>query len=282
MKKAKKGVLLLILGVISLFVVIPLWMIATGSLMSVDELNRLISPVLSGEGGESMWTVLPTYPTLRQFVELLLDTPRFFTMFWNTCKIVFPILIGFFIFGAPAAWAFAQYKFFGRKLLFYLYIALMLMPFQVTMVSSYIALNNLNLLNTVWAVILPCAFSTFPVFIMTKFFACIPAELIEAAQIDGASPLRIYLSIGIPLGAPGIISALLLGFFEYWNTIEQPMIFLENQSLWPLSLCLPSIVKENPAVAMAASLITLMPCVLIFLCWKKYLEKGIAFTGVKG
>ena len=94
---------------------------------------------------------------------------------------------------------------------------LMLLPFQVTMVSSYLVLDQLGLMNTVLAIILPGAVSTFPVFLMTRFFSAIPNALTEAAALDGAAPLQIFLHLGLPLGAPGILSAVVLGFIEYWN-----------------------------------------------------------------
>ena len=116
-----------------------------------------------------------------------------------------------------AAWAFAKFDFPGKKALFAGYMILMLLPFQVTMVSSYLVLDQLGLMNTVLAIILPGAVSTFPVFLMTRFFSAIPNALTEAAALDGAAPLQIFLHLGLPLGAPGILSAVVLGFIEYWN-----------------------------------------------------------------
>ncbi len=107
---------------------------------------------------------------MKPYVELLLDAPGFFTMFWNSCKQVFPIVAGQIVIGAPAAWAFARFRFRGKGVLYALYIILMLMPFQVTMVSGYFVLDRLGLMNTVWAIILPGAVSTFPVFLMIRFF----------------------------------------------------------------------------------------------------------------
>lgn len=183
--------------------------------------------------------------------------------------------------GVPAAWAFGRYKFPGKKILFTLYIILMIMPFQVTMVSSYLVLKNLNLMDSSWAIILPGMFSTFPVFIMTKCFKAIPQALMEAASMDGAGDLKIFLRVGLPLGRPGIISAMILGFLEYWNAIEQPMTFLKTQSLWPLSLYLPNISAEQVSVAFTSSLVMMAPAVLLFLWGQEYLEKGITASGLK-
>jgi len=158
---------------------------------------------------------------------------------------------------------------------------LMILPFQVTMVSGYLVLNTMDLMDTRAAVILPGIFSTLPVFILQKTFAGIPKELLEAAKIDGAGDLRIFVSMGIPLGMPGIFSILILGFLEYWNTIEQPMTYLKTDALWPLSLYLPQMVNTEIAAAFAASIITLLPALLLFFYGQDSLEQGIVASGVK-
>ena len=210
----KKWLLGLPLVLISVFIWLPLWMLISGTFMGGAELSENLAPVLEGRGGTAVWPVMARYPTLAAYVELLLDTPQFFTVFWNSCRQVFPIILGHVLLGAPAAWAFAKFHFRGKKILYTLYIVLMLMPFQVTMVSSYLVLNKLGLIDTVWAVILPGAASTLPVFIMTRFFMDIPEAVMEAAAVDGASSFQTFLRFGLPLGAPGILSAVVLGFLE--------------------------------------------------------------------
>ena len=214
-------------------------------------------------------------------MELLLDTPEFFVMFWNACGQVFPIVLGQILIGAPAAWAFAHFSFPWKRMLYTLYIILMLLPFQVTMVSSYFVLDRLGLMNTVWAIILPGAVSTFPVFLMIRFFAAIPSTITEAAALDGAGLLQIFWYLGLPLGAPGILSEVVLGFLEYWNALEQPLTFLKDKTLWPLSLYLPTVTPENAAVSLVASVMMLLPALLIFLFGQNYLEAGIAASGLK-
>ena len=142
-------------------------------------------------------------------------------------------------------------------------------------------LDRLGLMNTVWAIILPGAVSTFPVFLMIRFFAAIPSALTEAASLDGAGAWQIFIHLGLPLGVPGILSAVVLGFLEYWNALEPPMTFLKDQTFWPLSLYLPTVTAENAGASLAASVIMLMPALLIFLFGQKYLEAGIAASGMK-
>lgn len=258
-----------------------LWFMITGSLVSLEELVATVGPALAGTEGKSSWPLLPSWPTLQPIIELLLDTPQFFAMFWNTFKLVIPSVLGQLILGAPAAWALSRFQFRGRKLLITIYITLMLMPFQVTMVPNYLIIERLGLMDTLWAVILPFAVSAFPVFIMVKGFDAVPKALLEAAAIDGAGYFRTFWNIGLPLGVPGILSALVLGFLECWNAIEQPMTFLKDPSLWPLSLYLPQIVTDKLGLAMVASLLMLAPPLLVFLFGQKYLELGIQSTGVK-
>lgn len=257
----------------------------TGSLMPYDELKVTIGPVLgesaSAATDTASWPILPSWPTLQPAMELLLDTPQFFVMFWNSWKIVIPAVLGQLVLGAPAAWALSKLKFRGRKLLLTVYICLMLMPFQVTMVPNYLMIDRLRLMDTIWAVVIPFAFSAFPVFIMTKSFDSIHDSIIEAAKVDGAGYLKTFLSIGIPLGTPGILSALVLGFLECWNAVEQPMLFLEDASKWPLSIYLPRISAEKLGVAMISSLVMLIPAALIFLFGQKYLILGIQSAGIK-
>lgn len=147
------------------------------------------------------------------------------------------------------------------------------------MVSGYLVLNAAGLMDTRAAVILPGIFSTLPVFILRKTFAGIPGEILEAARIDGAGDLRIFFGIGIPLGVPGIFSVMILSFLEYWNAIEQPMTYLKTKSLWPLSLYLPQMVGSEAAAAFAASIVTLLPAVLLFFWGQDYLEQGIVASG---
>ena len=278
----KKKILFIILVAISIFMCFPVIFLLAGSFMGADELNTYLAPVLAEKSkGYVSWGLLPSYPTLRAYVELLFDTPEFFVMFWNSVKIVFLSVGGQLIVGIPAAWGFARYKFPFKKVLFTIYIVVMLMPFQVTMLSSYLVLDKLHLLNTHGSIILPAIFSTFSVFIMYRFFCNIPESIIESARIDGASEFIIFVKIGIPLGMPGIMSAVVLQFLEYWNLIEQPLTFLKDKALCPLSIYLPNITLENADIAFTASAVTLIAAIIVFFAGQSYLEQGIAASAVK-
>ena len=246
MKKRKKAVRLpyLVLVPFAASVCLVIWMIFSGALMSTDEATQSLGGIFDGTSAVH-WPLIPNSPTLQPLIEVLLDTPEFFVMFWNTCILTFPQLIGQFLLASPAAWAFSRFTFRGRNLLFTIYTILMLLPFQVLMVPDYLVLDRLGLMDTVWSIILPGTVSTFPVFIMKKGFDGIPVSVLEAAELDGAGAITTYIRIGLPLGIPGILSALLLSFIEAWNAIEQPLVFLKSQNLWPMSLFLANITQDD-------------------------------------
>lgn len=265
----------------ALFTVLPIVLLLTGSVMDQYELKGYLNSIFTDGLEFISWKLMPDYPTFENYGRLLFVSPQFFVLFWNSIKMTAWILSGQLLVGVPAAWAFAVYKVRGSRFLFAFYVVLMLLPFQVTMLSSYLMLDKLSLLNTQSAVILPAVFSTFPVFLCYGGFRSIPAQLYEAARIDGAGEGFIFFKIGLPLGKNGILSALVLGFLEYWNMVEQPMAFLEEKALWPLSLYLPEITWARAGYAFCASIITLIPAVFVFVMGQGYLEQGIIYSGLK-
>lgn len=281
MRKRYQWILLPVVLFPALLTCIPVLILITGSIMGEGELHLYLVPVLMEKETLSGWKLIPDYPTFSHYGKLLFMTPQFFVLFWNSVKLVGCILAGQLLVGVPAAWAFAVYRVKGSRALFALYVVLMLLPFQVTMLSSYLVLNRLNLINTHGAVILPAVFSAFPVFLCYNGFRGIPPQLFEAARIDGAGEMTIFLKLGLPLGKGGLLSALVLGFLEYWNLMEQPMAFLQDKALWPLSLYLPEITLAQAGSAFCASVITLIPAVFVFMFGQDYLEQGIIYSGLK-
>lgn len=260
---------------------LPVLMLLSGSLADELEWQVRMRALVLDTDGYILWKWIPDYPTLAHYKKLLFYTPRFLVLFWNSVKIVGSILLGQLLVAVPGAWALGVYRFRGRKLLFSLYVILMLLPFQVTMLSKYLVLDRLNLLNTQAAVILPTVFSTFPVFMVYRSFTALPAELLEAARIDGAGEIQVFCRIGLPLAQEGILSAMVLGFLEYWNMMEEPLAFLKDKSLWPLSLYLPEIGADQAGYSCAASMVTLAVSLLVFGCFKDSLEQGIITSGLK-
>lgn len=272
-------ILRIILVILFVIMVMPLVMLCTNSLMGKRELLETCGAVLSDYGTKAEFRLFPQYPTLRAYVGLLLDSPEYFAAFWNSAVITGGVLAGQILTAVPAAWALARFDFPGRAALKFLYMLLLILPFQVTMVSGYLVLDFLKLLDTYPAVILPGIFSALPLFILSRSFRAIPKEIIEAAKIDGAGELSIFMKIGVPLGMPGIFSVLIIGFLEYWNAVEQPITYLKTEALKPLSVYLPVMVKAEVQTAFAASIVTLLPAVLLFLCGQESLEEGIGASG---
>ena len=143
-----KKVILVILGFFALLAAYPVLFLAAGSLMGKQELAVYLAPVLAKGGGYAAFRLFPMYPTLRAYVELLLDSPGYFIMFWNSVRITAGILLGQLLAGVPAAWGFARFEFPFKRAVFTVYVTLMMMPFQVTMLSNYLVLDQMGLMDT--------------------------------------------------------------------------------------------------------------------------------------
>ncbi len=275
MKLIAKGLVVLL----AILCVLPVVFIITGAFMGNDELFCMLSPALLEDKGYATWHFIPLYPTLRNLVELLFDTPEYYVLFWNSIKIVVCILVGQMVFAVPAAWGLARSRAKWSKAVFLVYIFCMLLPFQVTMLSQYLILNGLSMINTHLSLIVPMVFSTFPVFIIYSSFKQIPASVIEAAQLDGAGKMRIYLSIAVPIGAKGILAAMILGFLEYWNMVEQPVVFLRDMQKWPLSIYLPEFEIDTIGRAFTFSMFSIIPAFIVFALGRNILADGIEIAG---
>lgn len=276
----KKCIVTLLVAGLGICFILPVFILISGSLADAAEWQDRVSALVLDMQGYVSWKWIPDYPTLEQYKRLLFYSPAFLKLFWNSIWMVGVILAGQFLIGVPSAWAFASFRFKGRNLLFMVYVILMLLPFQVTMLSKYLVIKQLGLLNTRAAVILPAVFSTFPVFLIYRSFLDIPTELPEAARIDGASEWQIFVHIAFPLARGGVMSALVLDFLESWNMIEEPLAFLSDKSLWPLSLYLPEIGVSQAGFSCAASLVTLLVSLFVFGIFSDSLEKGIINSGL--
>lgn len=270
------------MGLAAILACYPIMFIVVGSIMGDQELYQYLSPVFEADQGFADFGILPNDPNLWAYIKVLFDEPEFFVVFWNSVKIVLGVLAGQLILGVPAAWGFAKYKFPFSKILFTIYVVFMMLPFQVLMLSEYLVLKNLNILDTLLAIILPGVFSTFSVFVLYYFFVPIPDEALEAARMDGAGELKIFIKIGLPLGKPGIASVMVLAFLEFWNLVEQPITFLKTQALWPLSIYFVEITEQNAGAVFATSVFAFLPSLIVFQLGQDYLEQGIAATAARG
>ena len=246
-----------------------------------EELRDTLAPLVNFSGRYSQMDFLPQYPTIANFRELLVYSPEFYRVFWNSLLMVGTILVFQTLTAVPAAWAFARAEFRGRKLLFNIYVIFMLMPFQVTMLSQYLVIDGLGLMNRRLAVILPAVFSTFPVFLIYRGFADIPRDVADSARIDGANEWQVLRYIGLPLGKSGILSCMVICFLDLWNMVEQPLTFLRDKRLYPLSLYLPTLGAGNGVILLAAAAVTLIPAAFVFVIGQEELERGIIASALK-
>lgn len=278
MKKVYRTIVIAVLSILAFIVCYPVIFMLIGSFMGNWELKQYLGPAITDSSGYASFTLLPQQPNIWSYVNLVFDMPEYFVVFWNSAKVAIISLIGQCLFGIMAAWGFAIYNFPFKKVFFNCYIFFMLMPFQVLMLSEYIVILNLNLLDTLWAVILPAVFSTFPVFVLHYFFKDIPTEVLEAARLDGASEFRIFLKIGIPYGKVGICSMLVLSFLEIWNLVEQPLSFLGDPQKWTLSIFFSEVNMDNLGISFASAVVSFIPALFVFWVGKDYLEGGIVAT----
>ncbi len=285
---------LLILVTFAFLFLFPTVFTITNSFMSTTEISANYGKIftglgISGDGGRVFIAdkvnlqLIPDRVSFSQYATVLLKSPEYLLKFWNSVIYVLPIVIFQLVVAAGASYCFARVETKFRSIVFFMYIILMLMPYQVTLVPNYIVMDKLSLMNTRWAIILPGIFSPFSVFILTKFMRRIPTAVVEAAKLDGASEWQIFSLIYMPLCRSTLYSVAILVFIDYWNMVEQPLILLTDQELYPLSVFLSKINEGDTGIALAIAVIYMVPPVLLFLYSEDYLIDGIAYSAsVKG
>ncbi len=287
-------VALLVLLTFAVLFLFPTVFTITNSFMSTTEISANYGKIftglgISGNGGRVFIAdkvnlqLIPNRVSFSQYSTVLFKSPEYLLKFWNSVFYVLPIVIFQLAVAAGASYSFARVETKFRSLVFFVYIILMLMPYQVTLVPNYIVIDKMNLLDTRWAIILPGIFSPFSVFILTKYMKRIPKSIVEAAKLDGAGEFRIFWNIFLPLCKSTLYSVAILVFIDYWNMVEQPLILLKNEDLYPLSVFLSKINEGDTGIALAIAVIYMVPPVLLFLYSEDYLIDGIAYSaGVKG
>ena len=277
---------------VAAFALMPIVLTILDSFMSTDEIKTNYSAVynsLSSAAAETK-TYLSSTPKLKmipdmvsfsQYKTLLFLSPTYLLKFWNSVALVVPIVLGQLMVGCLAAYSFSRYRRKRREVLFFSYVILMLMPFQVTLVPNYMIADTLGILDTIWAIILPGIFSTFAIFLLTKYMRQIPTGYIEAATLDGASEWQIFTNIALPLCKNAIFALTILLFIDYWNMVEQPLVLLTDTAKQPLSVFLSQINEPELGIAFAASSVYMIPPLLIFFWGEDYLVEGISRSGIK-
>ncbi len=284
--KLKSFTKYLIIICISAALLLPVVYMLSNSFMSSREVIQNYSAVSEtvaeeGKAPKITFSLIPETVSFMQYYNVLLRKPKFLFMFWNSVIVTLPILLGQIVVSAMAAYAFSKLKFPFSNKIFFLYIIVMMMPFQVTLVPNYIILDRINLLGSYWSIILPGVFSTFGVFLLRQFMINIPDDYCEAAKIDGAGYWRSFSAILLPQCKGAIASLAILVFIDNWNMVEQPLIFLKDETMHPLSIFLSRINSQDIGIAFACGILYMIPTLLIFLYGENYFIEGIELSGIK-
>lgn len=273
-KRIKLGKIVIygLLFILSFFMLIPFaWMLSASLKLNQDIFVfpiKWIPEIPQWQNYKIIWTKIP----LLKFI-------------MNTVKITLIVTAFQLLTSSFAAYAFAKMEFKFKNHLFLAYIATIAVPWQVYMVPQYIFMRQMHLNDTHLAIIILQAFSAFGVFLMRQFYCGIPDSLCEAARVDGMSEYGIWARIMLPLSKPALSTLVIFTFVSTWNDFLGPMIYLRTQEKKTLQLGLRMFISQYGAeygLIMAASVIALIPVLVVFLSLQKYFVKGIAMSGVKG
>lgn len=235
-------------------------------------------------------TMWPTEPRWQNYADVFQIAP-FFRFIVNTVYITLFAMLGQILSASAVAYGFSRFRFPGRDMLFFIVLSTMMLPWQVTIVPTFLLFRFLGWINTYFPLILPFFFGggAFYIFLLRQFFMTIPRDLDEAAKIDGASSVRIFWNILLPLAKPALATVAIFSFIEHWNEFIAPLIFLNSTDKFTVSIGLrhftsSAFESDEPreAILMAASLITALPVLILFFAAQKYFVQGIVTTGLKG
>ncbi len=290
-KKIKNIFSFTFVGAFAVLFLMPIILTISNSFMAASEITSNYGKIFAttDTGGKKFIAetvtlkFIPDIVSFHQYITVLLKSPDYLLKFWNSIILVAPIVIFQIVVASLAAYSFTRFRGRLKEMLFFAYIILMLMPYQVTLVPNYLVSNWLKLIDTNWAIWLPGIFSPFAVYLLTKFMRRIPESVIEAAKIDGAGEWQIFRLIAMPLCKGAIYSVAILVFIDYWNMVEQPLILLSDVEKHPLSVFLSKINAGEIGLAFAVATIYMVPTLLVFLYGEDYLVEGITYQGgIKG
>ena len=271
-----------LLTVAAVLILLPVIITFLYSFFAPDEIRNFMET--RSQYGEQMMEIKlsPHKVSLEQYWHILIEDTSVLRYYFNSIVYTLTILVCQAIIVPAMAYALSRYKYPGRDLLSFLIIVLLLLPFQITMVPTVLMLRNLELMDTLWAIILPSIASPFYVFLIRQNMLGIPNELFEAAQIDGAGPIRCFFHIALPVSRAILGAALALSFADCWNMVEQPLVFLPTQtSLYPLSVAFNQLSRTSTGVEFAGASLFLIPALLIYLFFQKDIMTGIQLSELK-
>jgi len=276
---------LVMLGALFLF---PLVVTISGSFMTEKAIvlnysSRITSFDLSAGLTERFKNILliPNPASVEQYAGVLIDQPSFLVLLFNSIKITLPVTLGALCTGLLTAYGFTIWQWKYKEQVFLGFIVVMLMPLQAVLVPNYIIAALFGIQKSYLAIILPGIFSPFAVFLVRQSMKAIPPAYFEAAKIDGAGNWYILFHILIPQLKSTIAALCMLTFIEYWNLVEQAVIFIDDYRLEPLSIYLSRLADGRTALVFAASCVYMFLPVWFLFSGQKDLEKGIELSGVK-
>ena len=261
--------LVLLLGAITMLVPF-IWMLSS-SVKSLGEVF-VFPPTLFGE--KIVWE---NYTKISSRFDYL-------AYFLNSVKVSAWVVIFQVFTSATAGYVFAKLNFKGRDRIFTLYLATMMIPFHVTVITNFLQMSIYGLVNTLWSLMLPASVSAFGTFLMRQFFVTVPNELIEAAKIDGCNPFKTFLQICFPMAKPTIATLSIFCFMNVWNDYFTPLIYINDSRKYTLPLGLASMkgmYSTDWPVLMASSVISVLPVLIAFLFAQDAFVKGVMMTGMK-
>ena len=265
-------IIYVLLIVIAFLMLIPfVWMLSASFKLNKDV---FVFPI--------QW--IPTNPRWQNYVDIWTRIPLL-TFVLNTAKLTVIVTLLQLFTSSFAAYAFAKMQFRGKNALFLGYIATIAVPWQAYMVPQFMMMRSWGLNNTHLAIICLQAFSAFGVFLMKQFYEGVPTELCEAARIDGLSEYGIWWRIMLPLSKPALSTLTIFTFVSTWNDFLGPLIYLTKTELKTIQIGLRMFISQYSAeygLIMAASVIALIPVLIVFLALQKYFVQGVASSGLKG
>ncbi|MGI5958395.1 MAG: carbohydrate ABC transporter permease [Massiliimalia sp.] len=282
MKRVLIGVFLGICCVVSLF---PVVYTLCNAFMSGEEIMAYYGQLAAkdytdfGEtAGFISFHLIPDDFSMDGFYQIFIRHSDYLIKFWNSVFLTLSIVGGQIVISCLAGYGFSKFRFPCRKGIFLLTIILMMMPYQVTLVSNYIVLDGFSLIDSWWSLILPGIFSPFGVFLMKQVMDGVPRQMMEAASLDGAGRLRTLRSVLVPCCKSGIVSLGILSFVDNWNMVEQPVVFLKNTWKYPLSVFLAQANSSNLTLSFVCGILAMIPVAFLFLFFEEELVRGISLS----
>ena len=255
-----------------LIMFIPFWWTVATSFKTFDEVYT------------QSYSLFPNQFSLDNYIKVFQTIP-FGRYFWNTAKVSVVVCFGTILTSAMAAYAFSRLQFPGRDALFFIYLSTLMVPRQVVLIPNFILFKWMGLLDSLWTLVFTGIFTAYGTFLLRQFFFGIPKELEEAAIMDGYGYFNRFFRIILPLSKPALATLLIISLLQIWNEYLYALVFINTDIKRTLTLGLALLMGDMDIqwnLVMAATMMSILPIVIIYLSAQKFFVEGIALSGVKG